>query len=419
MTMASMFSIRKGERWQAALFAALIVFFEVLITAKFWGLFADYDDRAWLNFMRNFRMSGFDPITYSVLTHWHQGYDALRHPLLAFMMYPLYGLNQLLWWMTGANCCQLIMDIVLTFCGFYSSIFLHRILHRTMGVSTPAAFLLTCLFLFSAYIIVAMIVPDHFCLSLFLLMLTLSLSAEKIKKEQSFGIRPSVILFVVTSGVTLSNGALVLLMLLFTNGRAFFHRRYFVGAVLIPALIMGLLAFGMGRVTMHHKSNKGLVKNEMKWTNNKFDRTDILRENFFGESMQFHRKHLLGDVLSGRPAVEKYTTPKNYVSEAVVLLLLAGGLWMGRRKRLMWLAAAIMTFNITLHVLIGFAADECYIMASHWLFTLPIIIGCLFTGNRRKLTALPLLMLTTVDLWLLCWNMPLLYRYLTWPLKIV
>ena len=99
--MKSVFAIRRDERWQAAVLLVFILFFEYLIIAKFWVLFADYDHRTWLNFMRNYRMSGFDPITYSVLTDWHQGYDALRHPLLAFLMYPLYGFNQLLWWVTG------------------------------------------------------------------------------------------------------------------------------------------------------------------------------------------------------------------------------------------------------------------------------------------------------------------------------
>jgi len=417
--MKSVFAIRRDERWQAAVLLVFILFFEYLIIAKFWVLFADYDHRAWLNFMRNYRMSGFDPITYSVLTDWHQGYDALRHPLLAFLMYPLYGFNQLLWWVTGSNCCQLIMGVVLTFCGLYSCLFLQRILRNVVGVSASAAFSLTCMFLLSAYIIVAMIVPDHFCISLFLLMLTLSKSAGKLKQGQRFSLRESVFLFMVTAGVTLSNGALVLLILLFTNGRAFFSRRYFPGAVLAPAFVMGLLSFGMGRLTMPHKSDKGLVKNEMKWTDTKLNRTDVLRENFFGESMQFHRKHLLGDVLSGRPAIEPYGSKLHYVAEAVVLLLLAGGIWAGRRRRLMWLAVTIMAFNVLLHVGIGFAANECYIMAAHWLFTIPLLISFLLIALRRPLSSLVLVLVVALDVWLLCWNAPLLYRYLTWPLKIM
>ena len=64
-------------------------------------------------------MSGYDPITYSVVTDWNIGYNILRHPLLPYMMLPFYLLNQLLWWITGANCVQLIVGSILFFCSFY------------------------------------------------------------------------------------------------------------------------------------------------------------------------------------------------------------------------------------------------------------------------------------------------------------
>ena len=85
----------------------------------------------------------------------------------------------------------------------------------------------------------------------------------------------------------------------------------------------------------------------------------------------------------------------------------------------MWLAVTIMAFNVLLHVGIGFAANECYIMAAHWLFTMPLVIGSLFIVLRRPLSSLVFVLVVALDVWLLCWNAPLLYRYLTWPLKIM
>ncbi len=79
-------------------------------------------------------MSGFDPITYDVITRWHEGYDILRHPLLAAMMYPLYLLNQALWTITGCNCVQLICGVVLTFCGFWSVMFVYRTMAEEMHI---------------------------------------------------------------------------------------------------------------------------------------------------------------------------------------------------------------------------------------------------------------------------------------------
>ena len=100
-------TIRREERWMMVTITAVILVFQYLIISKFWELFAAYNDHNWAVFMRNFHMSGFDPTAYSVLTDWHCGFDTVRHPLLAFMLWPVYGLNQLLWMLTGANCCQL------------------------------------------------------------------------------------------------------------------------------------------------------------------------------------------------------------------------------------------------------------------------------------------------------------------------
>ena len=47
----------------------------------------------------HFRISGFDPLSYLVLTDWGTFYNVYRHPLLAFFMYPPYLLNQALTWL--------------------------------------------------------------------------------------------------------------------------------------------------------------------------------------------------------------------------------------------------------------------------------------------------------------------------------
>ena len=139
-------------------------------------------------------MSGYDPITYSVVTDWNIGYNILRHPLLPYMMLPFYLLNQLLWWITGANCVQLIVGSILFFCSFYSFIFLYRILHNIIGSKHVDSIILTLLFFGFGHVLVAIIVPDHFCLSLFLILLTVYLSGEKVKEQQTFTNKEIIIL---------------------------------------------------------------------------------------------------------------------------------------------------------------------------------------------------------------------------------
>lgn len=145
--MRRLFTLRRGERMPALLFAVVIVAFQYLMVSKFWCLFADYSDASFVRFIRNFHMSGFDPITYDVVTQWHQGYDMVRHPLLAILMYPLYLVNRLLWSVTGCDCVQLVVGVVWSLCGFYAMVFVCRTMREVIGTKTVYATLLTLLFL--------------------------------------------------------------------------------------------------------------------------------------------------------------------------------------------------------------------------------------------------------------------------------
>jgi hypothetical protein len=412
--MRQLFAIRRGERVPALLFACVIFFFQYLIISKFWCLFADFGDTSFTQFMRNFHMSGFDPITYDVVTRWHQGYDILRHPLLALMMYPLYLLNQLLWSLTGSNCVQLVVGVLLSFCGFYSVIFLRRIMCEIIGIKQLYATLLSLFFLSFAYIIITIIVPDHFCFSLFCLLLTAYAAGRKIKRGGKFTPFEAVVLFFLTAGITLSNGAAVLLMILITNGRSFFSR-YMLLPLGVSVLLLAL-PVAASTIFLHDGKEENIVEKQLKWTGRDVSRTAATEENFFGESLILHRKHILGDVLRGRPVIVTYGSWVPYAAVSVVQLLFLVGLFIGFRRRFAWLLAGVFLFNVLLHIGLGFAIDEVYIMASHWCFVLPLAIAYIFTSEKRWLTIPSATATCLIGIGFFAYNGCLLYRYLTWPL---
>lgn len=82
----------------------------------------------------HFRISGFDPLSYLVLTDWGTFYNVYRHPLLAFFMYPPYLLNQALTWLTGHNCAIYVMGALQLLCSCYSFVFMYRILREIIGL---------------------------------------------------------------------------------------------------------------------------------------------------------------------------------------------------------------------------------------------------------------------------------------------
>ena len=68
--MQNIFKLRKGEGKTSLCALALFVFFNTVIIVRFFDLFSKTGQGHWTVFVRNFSISGFDPITYSVITYW-------------------------------------------------------------------------------------------------------------------------------------------------------------------------------------------------------------------------------------------------------------------------------------------------------------------------------------------------------------
>lgn len=408
------FKIRREERGMMLVVLFVFLFFQYLMIARFFSLFAFYTPHNWQVFMDNFHMSGFDPISYSVITDWHQGFDLVRHPLLAYLLYPLYLLNQLLWTLTGVNCVQLITGVILLFCSCYSCLFLFRICREVTGASAKDSALLGAFFFSFAYVLVAAIVPDHFMLSLFLILLTLYLAGTKIRHHGKFSLGEALFLFVITAGVTLSNGITVFLAVLFTNGIKTFHPRYFLMAFVFPSVIL----LGSAEAFLWSHGNKMTpVESQMRDVHREVPKSAVAVENFFGESVQLHRGHLLGDVLVNRPVIVKYSWTLQYVAEGAYLLLFLMGMYYGRRERFFWLNMSILLFTVFLHFGLGFGLNEVHIMACHWIYVIPVTVAYLLVKGKGAVAGGARLLLLVLTLYLWSYHTLLLWHYLTWPVR--
>ena len=236
------FGIRRDERWAALLVLVLLLVLNGLVIARYYDLFTPLRESYWGTFVKNFFISGFDPITYDVVSEWSAKYNVYRHPLLAFFMFIPYLLNQALMWLTGINCAVFIVGAMLVVSGFYSFIFLRRICQDVVGVRAFDASLLALLCFSFAYVMLSASVPDHFIMSMMLLLLALWLSGRKIVAKRPLTIWQTILLFVVTAGISLNNGVKIFLSGLFVNGKRFFRPKYLAFAVIIPAALMWLFA---------------------------------------------------------------------------------------------------------------------------------------------------------------------------------
>ena len=460
-----LFKIKPEERIQSLVALMVIVLLNALFIYRMHDLFMQEGfGPYWKVFEHELHLSGYDPLTYLGVTDWDVVYQVYRHPLLSFMIWPLYLLNEGLTWLLGVNCVQYLVAFLLTVCSYYSYIFLYRIHREVIALSRWDATLLTAFYFSFAYILMSVIVPDHFTISMFLLLITLYISGVCIQKGREFRWWQSAIFFYVTAGVTLSNGIKVFLSGFFVNLKDFFRPKYLLLAVVLPTVLLWgtavweyrtyVLPKEKARAEMKTRQEEALQKQVaamspeerktyeakqarrelrlklqkeksgqpmedygfLKWTDISTSRWQSVYENLFGESLQFHRQHFLEDTLVGRPVFVKYDTVFNYIVEALILLLALAGIWTGRRRRFLWLCLSCFGVDMFIHLILGFGLNEIFIMAPHFMFVLPIATAYLFKSVNWQWLRLAVVFLT---IYLLVYNGYLLTDFLLTPIRTV
>ena len=162
-------------------------------------------------------------------------------------MYVPYLINQALMWLTGINCAVFIVATIQVVCAFYSGIFIYRIFRQVVQCSRAQSTLLTFFFFSLAFVLVTSIVPDHFVISMMLLLLTLWVTGRKMLSGRPMTKWQTFVLFVLTAGTSLNNGAKTFLAALFANGKRFFRPAFLFLAVALPAA----LVWETGQVAYH------------------------------------------------------------------------------------------------------------------------------------------------------------------------
>lgn len=443
------FKIQKEERWLALIIFALLAILNGLVIAKYNAPFTQITNDYYKNFIRHFCVSGFDPLTYWVLSDWSAAYNVYRHPLLAFYMYVPYLINMGLMKLTGYNCALYIAVIIQMFCAFYSMVFLYRIFREVIELGKWASHALTLLFFSFGYVMVSAIVPDHFVISMLLLILALYVSGRRMKNHHDFKIWQSVLYFLLTAGTSLNNGLKIFFSALFVNGKRFFRPKHLLLAVILPAgLLWGFCHWEyrtyvwpneMARKEAKAKKEaakkdsiqkaKQLAKEEakkkrdpkqgapltkvgfMSWTDISTSRTESVVENLMGESIQLHPDYLLGDELRHRPMIVKYRYWWNYAVEGIISLLFLAGIWYGRKSKYLWLVLSYFALDMVLHIGLGFGINEVYIMTAHWIYALPIAMGFLIKNAPIRFRKYLIGIVAAIALYLILYNGSLIVGY--------
>ena len=437
MHIFNIFKVKKEERWLAFVMLAVFVTFNAMVIASHYHVYTmDTHGGFWSIFTKNFRMSGYDCWSWITVSGGRIHFVTSRHPLYLTFLYPLYLLNDWLIQNVGYNFAVYFMAVIIVFSAFYAVLFMYRVFREVLELRRKDARLLTLLLFSFGHVLIPTMVPDHFVVSLMLLSLTLYITGKKMKKGQLLTAWQSLVLTFFTAGMATSNGAKTLLAGLFTNGKKVFTVKFIsIGVVLPLLLLLGIqqsqyyLLEVPQQAVVRHIESETLKKNPQKVLEHKRQRDEWQRthlgqpvgdgvitklmdvstpriptivENFFGESIQLHQRSLLKDVSWERPIFVEYNWSVNYIIEAFIVLLFIVGIVFSYKQRFFKMLLAWFACDLTLHLILGFAVTEVYIMTSGWAFIIPISYGYLLrqlSMKWRKVMRVTLIMLT-IYLWI-------------------
>ena len=437
MHIFNIFKVKKEERWLAFAMLAVFVTFNAMVIASHYHVYTmEAHGGFWSVFTKNFRMSGYDCWSWITVSGGRIHFVTSRHPLYLTFLYPLYLLNDWLIQNVGYNFAVYFMAVIIVFSAFYAVLFMYRVFREVLELRRKDARLLTLLLFSFGHVLIPTMVPDHFVISLMLLSLTLYITGKKMKKGQLLTAWQSLVLTFFTAGMATSNGVKTLLSGLFTNGKKVFTYKFISIGVLLPLLLLlGIqqsqyyLLEVPQQVVVRHIESETLKKNPQKVLEHKKQRDEWQRthlgqpvgdgvitklmdvstprvptivENFFGESIQLHQRSLLKDVSWERPIFVEYNWSVNYIIEAFIVLLFIVGIVFSYKQRFFKMLLAWFACDLTLHLILGFAVTEVYIMTSGWAFIIPISYGYLLkrlSMKWLKLMRVALIMLT-IYLWI-------------------
>jgi len=437
MHIFNIFKVKKEERWLAFAMLAVFVTFNAMVIASHYHVYTmEAHGGFWSVFTKNFRMSGYDCWSWITVSGGRIHFVTSRHPLYLTFLYPLYLLNDWLIQNVGYNFAVYFMAVIIVFSAFYAVLFMYRVFREVLELRRKDARLLTLLLFSFGHVLIPTMVPDHFVISLMLLSLTLYITGKKMKKGQLLTAWQSLVLTFFTAGMATSNGVKTLLAGLFTNGKKVFTCKFIsIGVVLPLLLLLGIqqsqyyLLEVPQQAVVSHIESETLKKNPQKVLEHKKQRDEWQRahlgqpvgdgvitklmdvstpriptivENFFGESIQLHQRSLLKDVSWERPIFVEYNWSVNYIIEAFIVLLFVVGIVFSYKQRFFKMLLAWFACDLTLHLILGFAVTEVYIMTSGWAFIIPISYGYLLKRLSMKWLKLMrvALIILTIYLWI-------------------
>lgn len=355
-----------------------------------------------------FVVSGYDAFMLGTVSDFFYNlHPTIRHSLLDLLISPLAIIKTIL--EPIGNFTMQLLALMLCACNATTFVYMFKIGEELIGLKWYDALLISILYYSLGYTMLVAFTPESYPLSMMMLVISLYLFGRSLIKGYNLSVVKRIALFVITAGITTTNGIKILLMDCFGRGNLKRYLPFFIKACLVFCVIAGTVYVGekvlskriekpvvssfVEKTTINNNIGFDRHSNHSKKENKSFGFMDFfgfdipfsqsVTDNLLGETFVLHEDHCLEDPSQTRPLFVEYSSTYDRVLQLAVLLLFAAGIVYGRKSQLLRMALLTITVDIFLHLVLRWALNEVYIMGPHWLYVIPVAIAALFQAKKN------------------------------------
>lgn len=256
-------------------------------------------------------------------------------------------------------------------------------LRHVVQLNTGRSLLLSGLLLSTFTEMTLSFTVESYPLSMALLVLSLLCLSGQLKQEKRLSGWHVTLWSLVLGGVTLTNFAKPLSLLLLSKEESLWWR---VRKVLLPTLLLLALVVAVGwfyqqrRAGAEESMFTAQVNDLLRFQTRSAD----IVPDFFGHPLlisNLEMRELYGETVL-RPTPYACWAMKLFPWGVVLLLLAMIGV--GRRYPLAWAIPLYLAVDVAVHLVGGYGLDEAIIFGGHWVFLVPMALGWLYRVVPRQ-----------------------------------
>lgn len=312
--------------------------------------------------------------------YYSQGYFELtRHPLIKFFTIPILKIADFFCLIVGSMKARTFT--ILSACNIgisHSILYIYRYLKEIIQLQKYPLYLIIVFYTFMGMNILLSFTIEALTISAYLLSLTICYYSTMIYKNKKIYLLTNLIFVLSLGGVTITNSIKGFIPMFFTKDKTSLtiKKIILIGGIFASILIFMQLKYHIWEETFvayQKYSEQSLKTNILYESTFTFWGIPVLMPNVISS--------LWGDPGSGliKIVFDTYYHWWQFLFVIVLLILLSTSLIYNYKNKLVWIICTTLFIDILIHIVLKFGVDEFYLFSGHWLYSIPILLGWLYS----------------------------------------